>query len=205
MDRAFRGVGLGIICGMVLLAMTTGQAWATFIVDTSPGGEKFYNGSANKDVGSFTGNVGAQSSGPMVTVTTTGNVDTGAGFSTITPVKGGSLTDLVFTPASPTLFKDFSFRGQVPTDNDVITLNVWDSMGTEFTFTFNIAKKNADFDRIGVVSTDGETIEKVELSLANGFNEVKEVEFSAVPVPPSLLLLAPGLFGLVGLRRKFFG
>jgi hypothetical protein len=28
---------------------------------------------------------------------------------------------------------------------------------------------------------------------------------SAVPVPPSLALLAPGLFGLVGFRKRFFG
>jgi len=30
-------------------------------------------------------------------------------------------------------------------------------------------------------------------------------QFSQVPVPPSLLLFAPGLFGLVGLRKRFFG
>ena len=32
-----------------------------------------------------------------------------------------------------------------------------------------------------------------------------EYELSAVPLPPSLLLFAPGLFGLVGLRKRFFG
>ena len=30
-------------------------------------------------------------------------------------------------------------------------------------------------------------------------------QFSEVPVPPSLLLFAPGLLGLVGLRKRFFG
>jgi hypothetical protein len=37
----------------------------------------------------------------------------------------------------------------------------------------------------------------------------KELSFeyavSAVPLPPSLMLFAPGLFGLVGLRKRFFG
>jgi len=32
-----------------------------------------------------------------------------------------------------------------------------------------------------------------------------EYEVSAVPLPPSLMLFAPGLFGLVGLRKRFFG
>ncbi len=65
-----------------------------------------------KDVSTFTGTVGGHA-GTDVTVDTIGNIDTGAGFSTIKPIKGGVLTDLIFTPADDTLFSDFSFRGQL--------------------------------------------------------------------------------------------
>src|SRR6476659_7399542 len=90
-------------------------AHATFIIDTSCGvsqcdaGTKFFIDTANKDVPTFGGTV----QGNAITVDTTGNVDTGSGFATITPVKGGTLTDLIFTPADDTLFSDFSFRGQL--------------------------------------------------------------------------------------------
>ncbi len=38
--------------------------------------------------------------------------------------------------------------------------------------------------------------------VVNGVGETEIVAQSAVPVPPSLLLLAPGLLGLIGIRRK---
>ena len=90
-------------------------AHATFVIDRSCGeakcdaGTDFFIDVANSDVSTFSGKV----QGNAITVDTTGNVDTGSGFATIKPVKGGALTDLLFTPSDDTLFSDFSFRGQL--------------------------------------------------------------------------------------------
>src|SRR5437868_15510728 len=101
----------------VLTAALTLSARATFMVDPDPGGAKLFIDVANKNVSDFEGFVGANnSSAPHVAIHTTGNVDTGSGFATIKPIKDGSLTELVFTPADPTLFSDFSFRGQLLRD-----------------------------------------------------------------------------------------
>ena len=88
-----------------------GSVRAEFMVDPNPDGDKFYNGDAYKNVSSFTGTVGGQHSGPEVTVDTVGNVDTGAGFSTIKPVKDGTLTRLTFTPALLILRRPSNFGG----------------------------------------------------------------------------------------------
>jgi len=44
-------------------------------------------------------------------------------------------------------------------------------------------------------------------NMAGGTAFISEItqQFSEVPVPPSLLLFSPGLLGLVGLRKRFFG
>jgi len=169
------------------------SARADFMIDPNPGGEKFFNGDANKDVSSFTGTVGGQHSGPEVTVTTVGDVDTGAGFSTIKPVKDGTLTSVTFTPADPNLFDDFSFRGQLE-DAGSVTLTVKDNQGDPAqTFTFSGLPKDADFDRMGIVAKagSGETIKWVKLT-SDGFEEEKQNEFSfapghqPVPTPASL-------------------
>jgi hypothetical protein len=71
-------------------------AHATFVLDTSCGqsscaaGDKMFIDVANKNVSTFTNHV----DGNLITANTTGNVDTGSGFATIKPVKGGTLTDL---------------------------------------------------------------------------------------------------------------
>lgn len=175
------------VWSVCLLAAGVCLAWAgsvraNFIIDPNPDGTKFYNGDALKNVSSFTGTVGGQHSGPEVTVTTVGNVDTGAGFSTIKPVKDGTLTSLTFTPADGNLFDDFSFRGQLMAAG-TITLTVHDNQGdAPQTFTFTISKANADFDRIGIeaVAGSGETIKSVTLTNA-GFEEQKQNEFSFAP------------------------
>jgi PEP-CTERM motif-containing protein len=195
-------------------------AHATFVIDTSCGeskcaaGTDFFNDDANKDVSTFTGTVGGEHSGPAVTVTTTGNVDTGAGFSNITPVKGGTLTSLTFTPASDTLFTDFSFRGELNPVGDTSTLDVtWtDSSGTSGTLAFTgLAGPNADFARLGIVSTD-ETLKSVVVSTTSGesFKEFKQVQFSgaglvpSIPEPSTWAMMMVGFAGLgyVGFRRS---
>ena len=182
-DGGWRGLG------------APGAAHATFIIDLScgeskcAGGTDFKNDKANKDVSTFTGTVGGHA-GTAVTVDTTGNVDTGAGFSTITPTSGALLTSLTFTPSNDTLFTGFSFRGQLNPIGDTSTVDVtWtDSGGTSGTIVFPIAAgPDTDFARLGIVSTD-ETLASVVVSTTAGesFKEFKEVQFSAASIPPSI-------------------
>ena len=197
-----------------------GAAHATFVLDTScgeshcAGGTDFKNDSANHDVSTFTGTVGGHA-GTAITVTTIGNIDTGAGFSTITPIKGGTLTDLIFTPADQTLFEDFSFRGQLNPvgDTGVITVKWTDSLGTTGTVVFNgVPGPDKDFNRLGIISHDGETLRSVEVFTAAGesFNEFKQVQFSAAGIPPSIpetatwamMLLGFAGIGFMAYRRK---
>ena len=144
---------------------------------------------AVKDMDTFTGTVGGHA-GTDVTVTTIGNIDTGAGFSTIKPVKGGTLTSLTFTPADDTLFTDFSFRGQLAPvgDTGVIDVKWTDSSGMSGTLMFTgVPGPDKDFDRLGIVSTD-ETLKSVVIATAAGesFDEFKQVQFSAAGIPPSI-------------------
>jgi len=173
-----------------------GAAHATFIIDLScgqskcDGGTDFKNDAAVKDVSTFTGTVGGHA-GTDVTVDTIGNIDTGAGFSTITPIKGGTLTDLLFTPADDTLFTDFSFRGQLAPigDDGVIHVKWTDSLGTSGTLDFTgVPGPDKDFDRLGIVSLDGETLKSVEVFTDPGesLKEFKQVQFSAASIPPSV-------------------
>ena len=72
-------------------------------------GNGFFYDSANKDVLTFTGTVGGHA-GTAITVDTVGNIDSGAGLSTIKPIKGGTLTDLLFTPADEHSLPTFRFE-----------------------------------------------------------------------------------------------
>jgi hypothetical protein len=203
--RIIRRLLLSVLAVAALVA-TTVPAHATFIIDPNPGGEKFFIDVANKDVNSFSGHVGANNSGPIVNVSTIGNVDTGSGYSNIKPVKDGLLTDLIFTPADNTKYKDFSFRGQIEKDGFTgeVDVKVTDQIGSIFSFDFTIAKADADFDRIGVVSYDGEWIKSVEIFTpgSESFKEVKQINFSRVPEPSTFLLLGAGLGGLWIWRRR---
>src|SRR5262249_42183238 len=113
-------------------------------------GQKFFIDEANKDVSKFTGHVGKKKTGPLVTVTTLGKVDTGAGFATIKPAKGQLLQKLTFTPGNPNLFSDFSFRGQL-LKAGFVTIIVQDNQGhAAKKFFFKVGQADEDFGRVGV-------------------------------------------------------
>lgn len=191
-------------------ALASVPAHATFVIDTTCGvskcaaGTDYFIDDANSGVTTLTGTVGAHLSGPAVTVDTTGAVDTGAGLSDIKPSGTGVLSTLTFTPADDTLFNDFSFRGQLerPGFTGVVDVSWTDSSGTTDTIAFTGVKgPDADFDRIGIVSTDGETLKSVEISTTGtgGFKEVKQVQFSAasiIPEPSTYVLMLLGFAGL---------
>ena len=196
-----------------LLAMTvltgalTLSASATFIIDTDPGGAKLFIDVANKNVSDFKGFVGANnSSAPNVDIHTTGNVNTGSGFATIKPINGGSLTELTFTPENPTLFADFSFRGQLnDAANGTVTVTVQDNQGNPAqVFILTGLGGPNDFARQGIISLDGETIQSV--TLTSDFKEVKQIEFSlaGARVPDggsTVMLLGVALGAAEGIRR----
>jgi hypothetical protein len=190
------------------LSLASVPAHATFIIDTSCGvsscaaGTDFFIDDANSGATMFTGTVGAHLSGPPVTVDTAGAVDTGAGFADITPSGSAALTSLTFTPANDALFSDFSFRGQLERLGFAGTVDItWtDSLGTTGMLTVSGVKgPNADFDRIGIVSDDGEKLKSVAISTpgSESFKEVKQVEFSsAIPEPSTWALMLLGFAGL---------
>lgn len=205
------------IVGFGLLSAAS-SAEAAFVSTTSePSGElKFFVDVHNSGVTSLSGTVGANNSGPIVNVATTGAVTTGAGYANFKPVHDTTLTDLIFTPLNDKLFSDFFFRGQLLKDGD-ITLKVNDAQGdpTQI-FTFANIKKNADFGTLGIVldlafPADIRTIQSIEL-ISAGFKEVKQIDFSlspvaAVPLPASLpmfgaALLALGGFTMMTKRKK---
>jgi len=200
-----------------VLASLAGWVRADFVVmDPILEGARFYNVDALKDVSSFTGDVGAQASGVLVTVDAISNVDTGNGYSTIKPANSDDiLTSLVFTPDDANLFDSFSFRGQLDSDaGGTVTLTVQDNQGgSPETFTFTGLGANADFARIGIIAVtgSGETIQSI--TLTSVFKEEKQNQFGyapggqpypPIPVPPAVWS-GLGLLGLLGVRRAVRG
>ena len=191
-------------------AIGLSQAGATFIKleDNDPDGIKLWNDVANKDVKDFNAFVGQNHpDGHFVHIHTAGPVDSGSGFATIKPVKGMSLTDVIFTPDSQNLYSDFSFRGQLNAISDgELTLIVTDNLGIMTTFVFDGLGKNNDFSRRGVISEDGSFIKTVELK--SDFKEIKQLEISfgdpgSVPDGGSTVMLLGAALGSLGMARRF--
>lgn len=190
-------------------AIGLSQAGATFVklVDGDPDGIKLWNDVANKNVTDFDAFVGQNNSGGhSVHIHTFGPVDSGSGFATIKPVKGGSLTDVIFTPDDQNVFSDFSFRGQLTEfGNGSVTLIVTDSLGNMQTFVFDGLGQNKDFERQGIISDDA-TIRSVEL--LSDFKEVKQIMISfgdpgSVPDGGSTVMLLGAALGSLGMARRF--
>lgn len=191
-----------LILAGAIASLLAFSARANFIVDDNPSNKPALNLDELKNSSIDTGNV----NGDLINIETIGNADFSSGVATITPVSGGTLTSVTFTPADNTLFSDFSTRGQLNVAGDV-TITVMDD--NQQTFTFTIKHANQDFGRIGIVAEEGsgETISWVRVE--GDFKEVKQMAFSYAPGVPdggaTLLLLGSALVGLGALRRRIKG
>jgi hypothetical protein len=189
------------------------QASSFFQIDSTPGGTKLFLNNV-KNSATSTGTV---INTDDVGISVIGNSDFANGWSNIKPIKDGSLTSLTFTPVNGNAFGGFSFRGQVLSANQLLTVTVQDNQGDlAESFNFTIPNANADFGRLGIISnTLGKTIQYVTLYSAGGFKEGKQFAFtkalddggggtgSDVPEPASwmMMILGMGLVG-VGMRRR---
>jgi hypothetical protein len=162
-----------------------------------PGDLKFFDSEESDDVTGFVGSVGAESGGLPDTVQTFVDTNTAAGYATIKEDARNTLNELLFTPANPLAFSDFSFRGQLDRQgfSDALTvivtgcLDVGGTCQQEAPQTIHLttnAGPEADFGRLAIQSTDGETIFSVEVLTASGahFKEFKQVDFSPATLPP---------------------
>jgi hypothetical protein len=211
---------------MAALGMLAAPAHATFTTESCsnggcPGDLKFYDSHDNHDVTGFVGSVGAESGGLPDTVDTFVDTNTAAGYATIKETTADTLDELLFTPGNPLAFDDFSFRGQIDRQgfSDALTIIVTGCLDVggvcqmEAPQTINVttdAGAEADFGRLAIHSTDGETIYSVAVETASGafFKEFKQVDFSLapgvtgpVPEPASWAMMLVGFGGLGATMR----
>ena len=197
-------------CATLVVGLTIGScatATAFFQIDANPGGVNLFMDAAKNASGSF----GTVVNNDDVAVAALGNSDFANGFSTVKPVKIGSLTELLFTPVDPNAFSSFSFRGQDILAGQTIDVTVQDNQGhAAETFHFLQGDANQDFAREGILSAiAGETIKWVRISNSGGFEEAKQFEFDlagSVPEPAiwAMMLVGFGAIGstLRGARRR---
>jgi hypothetical protein len=202
------GLALGALLGLLASA---GLARGDFVlVSQDLDGVQLFNGAAHQAVTSYRATVGSGGTQGIAVAAGT-PIDTGAGFATIKPGGAGLLTDLRFSPADASAFDTFSFRGQLVGSggsSETFTVKVTDQHGVVTDLGLLTAQVNRDFGPFGVLGLAGETIASVELTAANGFKELKQIELGwqgqadpsvvPVPAPPALLLGLVGVFMLGG-------
>jgi hypothetical protein len=191
------------------LALATAAHAAVFVVDDTE--SSHLKLTKAKDAASSTGTVFTPND---VNIAVVGNADFADGFSTIKPVKGGSLTELTFTPANPNAFSDFTFRGQ-SIDAQNVELIVTDNQGdAPQDFFFDFTKSNEDFGPFGITAANPhlDSIKSIELIDTGGFEEAKQFTFSpsslgkggggGVPEPASWATMLMGLGAVGAVLRK---
>jgi hypothetical protein len=188
-------------------------------------GEKLFLDAGSGTTGS--GNVGSQFSGVIVNMASNVSVDYANGWSNIKPSSKDDLfTSLTFTPVDKMGFTNFSFRGQLKKEGDIV-VEVKDTAGGDYTFAGIHEKANQDFNRIELIANGipsdpttymGPWIDSVTISVTEGFKEVKQIAFSTAiqegggppnppaptPEPSTLAIAGLGALGFLGcgLRRR---
>jgi hypothetical protein len=196
----------------------TAPASASFVIgfqdDAPPATELKFFGPGEKDVNSFTGNIGANNSTELALVTaglgSSVTVDVANGFANIKP-NTGLLTELTFVPniGNATLYGDFFFRGQLNVEGTV-TVTVTDIFNNVFSGSTGTLAANTDFESFGAWSLDGDAIKSILVSTSGNFKEVKQIEFStvaAIPEPSTWAMIILGFAGVgfMAYRRKSQG
>jgi hypothetical protein len=192
----------------VVAAATSASAVTFFTVDDAEFTKMFLNDAsdATTDFGSFGVN---DNSHHDFLITTNTKSDFSNGFATIkpNPHDGGTLTDIVFTPTSPTAYDGFDFHDMPDARGTTVVLTVTDQLGRTETFDFT-EPTTGDQGPLGIIrALAGETISRVELFDASGFKQVKQITWEGVPatVPePATWALMVGGIGFAGatLRRR---
>lgn len=182
----------------------------SFVIFNGPfkGEQKVFFDVEHSSTTSFVGTIGKHKSPETVTITTNTAVHNGAGFAEINPLVRGSLTDIIIDPTNNFLWNDFTFRGQLdPLSLGNLSVIVTDQAGFTQTFAFSGLGQEDDFGRHGIISLDGETIDKIEM--IGNFKELKQFEFSsAIAQAPdggtTVMLLGAALTALGLVRRYLF-
>ncbi len=210
-QRKFRRIFSSLAATAIFAMTVSAQAsihYFTTNSDDQGNDTKMYINGTNSNVNTFFGSVGTNSTAQDIKIDTSGSVSTGNGWATVNQVGENDLTQLTFTPLAGS-YEGFSFRGQLAKGSDLtVTINTitnaytYDSASDSL---FEIDKTNKTFSRIGFTLDPGEWITSVTIANADGFNSVKQVEFtpaSTVPIPAAAWLLGSGIMGLVGIRRR---
>jgi hypothetical protein len=96
----------------------------------------------------------------------------------------------------------------------VSNVSIYAGTGSGFSSTFTINAYDVNHSLLdtytlttqawSLLSVSAAGIKSIELSQSGNYTFVYDnLSFTSVPVPPTLLLFAPGLLGLVGLKRKY--
>jgi hypothetical protein len=120
---------------------------------------------------------------------------------------------LRLTFASPTTFVSI-YGGDGGYDTDRFSMTAYNSSNTQIAFAdtgpFNgpdtlhpvSGATMGDYRYLSVSAADIKSVVLTQVNWGVGFDNLT---YNAVPLPPSLMLMAPGLLGLIGLKRKYLG